>query len=377
MRMMKRLSPIRLVQRGVTTLLVSLVVLFVTTLVFFGLNSNTLLELKTANNFYYQAKAQEAARGGVEYGLAWLATSGSTVSAWTASSATLCAAPVTAGCRPSGNDQVGATSLASPVSIGGHSVNISFWRSASSPYVIEVLSIAVETVNADARAAARSKFYLRNSVEFNLSSAPPMMMNGCLSGVVGTPNIDLLPTGSSGIALTTSQAPGCTDTGNFSLDGGSVNTSVTMTGASAWSYLFGTTKEELKAIALGASNNIYFFDGTCPYPCSSKYSNLNGVNWRTDVGTSSSFGMVIFDTGSGCPKMSGNVQIYGIVYYASDCSDQGWGTADIYGLLVTDGAITKVNSTATLHESLFTTNSSYYNNGSKTVSRVIGSWRDF
>lgn len=364
-------------QRGVTTLLVSLIVLFVSTLVFFGLNRSTLLELKTANNFYFQSKAQEAARGGVEYGLAWLNTAGNSVSAWGSNSATLCAPPVTAGCRPSGNDENGTVSLGNPVSIGGHSVDITFWRLAANPYVIEVLAIAVETANQDARAAARSKYYVRNSVEFNLGTSPPMIMNGCLSGVVGTPNIDLLPSGSSGVALSTSQAAGCTDTGNFSLDGGAVNTGVGMPGSSAWSYLFGSSKAEIKALALGASNNIYYFDASCPYPCSSKYSNLNGVNWRTDVGSSTSYGMVIFDTGSGCPKISGNVQIYGIVYYASDCSDQGWGTADIYGLLITDGAITKLNSTATLHESLYTTNSSYYNNGSKTVAKVIGSWRDF
>jgi hypothetical protein len=397
-------------QRGASTLIISIVVLFATTLVFFGLNSSTLIELKTANNFYFQAKAQEAARGGAEYGLSWITKSSPT---WVDIDPTnppdLCKLPVEEGCRPDATyneyAEVPRVNPASPNSINGFNIDVRFWRvkpaSSGASTVIEVLSVAR---NGDARAAVRSKHFIRYTIAFNRDRSPPMISNGCISDVTGTPVISVLEPTSTTITSTT---PGCVLPGNFNYyvgpppSGTGSGPSVppeTIKGdanlaTSAWDYVFGTSKAEVKAIANGIVNDIYFFDDACPFPCTSRYSNLTSMNWSINLGcdptrgctslpagTPAKYGIIVVDStdSANCPKFLGGAVIYGIIYLSQQCSKApGWGNGTLYGVVITEGNIDKFTANFTLYESLSVNNSSFYNEGSKTVSSVLGSWRDF
>lgn len=61
-------------QQGVVTLAMTLLVLFLSSLMVFQSSAGLLFEIRTGNNLVSQSKAMEAARGGVEHALAWLAS---------------------------------------------------------------------------------------------------------------------------------------------------------------------------------------------------------------------------------------------------------------------------------------------------------------
>src|SRR5690242_11602551 len=108
-------------QRGMATLTVSLIVLFLMSLIMFRTSSGMLFEIKTGNNQYYQTKALEAARGGVEYSMAWLANSSNTSAlTWTSDTT-----------GPSGNDQKATTTTfpaaVNTQTIGGYAVAVTLW----------------------------------------------------------------------------------------------------------------------------------------------------------------------------------------------------------------------------------------------------------
>lgn len=334
-------------QRGVITLGISMVILVLVSLIVFHTSSNILLEIKTSNNQYYQTKALEAARGGAEYGISWLMTN--SASSWTTDSS-----------GPSGNNQKATVSMTNPQTIGGYSVDITIWRNSASPAIMEVRAIAS---NADATATVRQKFYA-NTISFNSTVIPPIVINGCLSGVTGGP--DTLPDTPGQTMVVSSQSSACLDNGHLDLNGGTMQGSG-FTGT-AWNYVFSTSKADMKALAaVSSSDDIRFYDASNPFP---------DVNWHDNLGTEAAPGILIFDTGSGCPKINGSPVIWGIVYYSPECgADHGWGGAVIHGSVISEGSITSLNANTQFYPwSGATTNSNY------TVSilaKVVASWRDF
>lgn len=339
-------------QHGVATLAVALIMLFLMSLLTFNTSSGMLLELKTGNNQYFQAKALEAARGGVDYGISWLNTASNSVSSWASDAS-----------GPSGNNQKATLSMTSPQSIGGHTVTITVWRNSATPSILEVQAVATETSNGDATATVREKVYV-NRVQFNNVSIPPLVINGCLSGVTGNP--DMHPTNAGDTVIQSSQPSSCLDNGHLGLNGGVMEESA-FTG-SAWDYVFTTSKADMKALAdVSSSDAIYYYDASNPF---------TDVNWHDDLGTSTSPGILIFDTGAGCPKINGNVTIYGIVYYAAECgSDQGWGNTTIHGSVVSEGSITSLNANTDFYPWSGATTSSNYQ--VVNSAKVVASWRDF
>ena len=330
-------------QQGAGTLVISLVTLLLITFVTMYANSNSVIEIKTSANLYKYAQAKEAAQAGIEYGNAWLgAGSNFTGISWTSDASV------------SPNDQT--YSLGS-ITVGSYSVAVSLWRQSSSPTVIEIRSIS--TGDATVTVRQISKILV---VSFTGAALDPMVVNGCLSGVTGNPDINV--TGSpTGNAVTSSQSTACLDEGHLDYNGGTESGSA-FTG-SAWDYLFGTSKAEMKLMAQ-TNSNILYYDASNPAP----------NNWHDDVGSSSQPAILIFDTGAGCPSINGGPVIYGIIYYgADDCSSNGWGGAEIYGGVVVDADITKYNSNATVSYWGNAGNASNY--GNATVVPVPGSWRDF
>lgn len=338
-------------QHGVTTLAISLIMLFLMSLMIFNTSSGMLLELKTGNNQYYQAKALEAARGGVEYGISWLNTSGNYSSlSWGSDNS-----------GPSGNNQQ-TTNLSSSVAsqtIGGYAVAVTLWRNSATPKIIEIRAIS----SGDASVTVREKVYV-NTISFNNASAPPLIINGCLSGVTGNP--DMHPTNAGDTVIVASQASSCLDNGHLGLNGGVMQGDAFT--SSAWDYAFATSKAEMKTLAaVSSSDAIHYYDASNPF---------SDVNWHDDLGSATSPGILIFDTGAGCPKINGNVTIYGIVYYAAECgSDQGWGNTTIYGSVISEGNITQLTANTDFYPWQNATIASSYS--VVDLAKLPASWRDF
>ncbi|GHD73335.1 hypothetical protein ACFSQE_18390 [Vogesella fluminis] len=349
------------------TLTMSLVVLFIASLMVFYTSSGMLFEIKTGNNQLYQSKALEAARGGVEHSMAWLVNGSNTSSlAW-----------VTDATGPSGtNQKATAASFPSTVSdqtIGDHAVAVSLWRNSAVPTILEVSA----TASGDASATIRQRIRLGTTTvststpnTLNIATVAPIVINGGLSGVTGTP--DVYPSTAGGAAIVTSSTTSSQiDTGHLDLHGGTI--SYGAFAGTAWDYIFpDVTKAQMKAAA--DYQKIFYYDAAVLPPSP----------WHQSIGTASDPVILIFDIGAGCPKVNGSVTIYGLVYYGSSCADNGWGGATIYGSMVADMSITKLNANAefsgwsvnsgtgtiTLPPTITTTTA-------QTFAKLAASWRDF
>ncbi|KMJ54223.1 hypothetical protein ACG97_03815 [Vogesella sp. EB] len=354
-------------QQGMATLTMSLVVLFLASLMVFYTSSGMLFEIKTGNNQLYQSKAMEAARGSVEHSMAWLVNSSNTSSlAWTADAT-----------GPAGtNQKATAASFPSSVSsqtIGGYTVAVSLWRNSATPTILEVSAAA----SGDANATIRQRIRLGTTTvttttpnTLNIASIAPIVINGGLSGVTGTP--DVYPSTTGGVAIVTSSSNTADiNIGHLDLNGGTISYGA-FTG-DAWSFIFpNTTKAEMKAAA--DFEKIYYYDAALQPP----------NPWHDSIGTASDPVILIFDVGAGCPKVNGSVTIYGLVYYGNSCADNGWGGATIYGSMVADMSITKLNANAEFSgwsvnsgSGVITLPPTTTTSTAQTFAKLTASWRDF
>ncbi|MBI3146787.1 MAG: hypothetical protein HYZ18_16330 [Pseudogulbenkiania sp.] len=347
-------------QHGLATLTTALIMLFLMSLMIFNTSSGMLLELKTGNNQYYQAKALEAARGGIDYTVSWLDVSSNYSSLSWSNDAT----------GPSGNNQQ-ATNLSSSVAsqtIGGYTVAVTLWRDSADTSILEVRAIA----SGDASVTVRQKIHAK-TIQFNIPSVPPLVIDGCLSGVTGTP--DMHPANDGDFVIDSSQASSCIDTGHLNMtnDGKTGKVHQTAFSSSAWDYVFATSMSDMKALAAQSSADaIYYYDDT------DATNKTAPENWHDDVGSESSPGILVFNFSDekDCPKINGDVTIYGIVYYSAACSkNPGWGNFILHGSVVFEGEVTQM-----------TANTQYYPwTGGSTPSYTIAmdfaklpaSWRDF
>ena len=335
-------------QRGVATLLVSVMLVLLISVGVFSTGRSVLSEVKATQNTYWSKRALQAADGGVDYAMAWLAQATSDPH-WVADATN------------TPNDYRGTE--ISYVEGGYTLTAIPYRRSAND--IIELVSTASGTDRS--RATVRQQIALRRLLVPGYTNVP-LIINGCLSGVTGNPAVGQ---NAGGVSISTSKSAACITPGHLSTTGTTQQNAFT---GSAWDAVFGMTQAEIKVLAASAPNTalqaagggVYFYDADHPAP----------NNFHDSVGTSEHPAVVIFAAGSGCPKINGSPEIYGIVYFDASCAgqDPGWGGATIHGSVVVDGDITKFTANAQL-------NGAGYDianfNVPATPVRILGSWRDF
>lgn len=357
-------------QRGAAALGVTLILLFILTLLAVLGTRVLVQDTRSTANEMQAARAFEAAEAGLEYGVAWLAANPPPYAfvADNAGFGTFAACAAGNVCQRISADK--------SLTLGGFNVTIRF-RRASVPLAsinyIDVMAHAVSTADAANRASTRQSVFVS---PFNNNKpgagAPPLVVNGCLSGVTGTP--DLVPQAAGKTGIVSSQAAGCLDNGHMDLHGGTkVGNGF---GGTAWDYVFpGIPKADMKAIsdaqaAAGlplAERSVVWVDATAP--------------WHDSVG---SLGppvkpvVLVFSAAAGCPKMNGNPKIVGIVYYEAGCDAQGFGGTELHGSLVYEGSLTKFNANTSLNfnAGVSTLVSTGSNLGGK-LPKVAGTWRDY
>ena len=337
-----------------TTLIVSMVILFLFTLITLYANKGSIFEQMTSANQYRYDAAYEAAQGGMDYAIAWLSTAGNPSSAaWTAawqSNSTY-----------SPYNQTNATSIPAQT-FGNYTATIKLWRNSAYPNLVEIDS----TSSGEATATVKQIVNVL-VVNFNVPSISPLMVNGCISGVTGTPVLTGMD--STGTSIQTSQPASCIDSAHLQFSGLLSTNAFTGT---AWDYVFGISKSEMAMIAAnqpsGATGGpiYYYSDATV------------GTYSPSSLGTSANPVMLIFDISSGsCPTISGGVTIYGIVYCGQGMQMQGWGGSTVYGSVITDTAITQYTANANISSDANANNTSSYSNTTPIISKLSGSWRDF
>ncbi len=352
-------------QRGQAVLIVVLVLAMIMGVV--GLTTAQIgsTEQKIVGNDLRAREAHEAAEAGLEYGVAW-ATQHTISSNLTCSSD-----PLPAGCPTALTTVTGSSTGES------YSYTLTYTTGTSS---LEVTSVA-QGVN-DATIQATSQEWIKQISRLNTNgkSAPAIVVNGGLSGVTGNPTID--SGNPPGTAILTSQPVASVDTGHLGGNptlGAVVSTTLPATATPAWDYLFGTSLASATATAI--ANGYVESSGSLPTtPAADKapfYVWDSGSHISSNYGSATSPVVIIVAAGN-CPKMNGGPTIYGIVYFPASCSDQGWGNATIYGSIVAEGAITKLNANVTIHSNgQGTGGSQLFNNFVYSAARIPGTWKDF
>lgn len=361
-------------QKGGITLLMSMMLLIAITLLSIYSTGFAVMDQRISANEYRAMEVKQASSAGLEYGLIWLGTAGNTVS-WSAG--------VNSACSGTFNE-VGtiAGPNISTASTYIYTQSIIFCRNtAVDANVIQVA--ATSSATSDTSITATTRAYSRaESGPVNPGfSAAPLVIGGCLSNVLGNPQVFPAVDGGTAIETRAGFSPSgsnCTDTGNLGLnaDGshsndGEIEYTITDT-EDMWDYVFSMTRAEIKELA-----DQEVADGIADSQRKYVWVTDTG-NFHRNIGSSTNFAVIVFSASANCPKINGGNTIYGVVFIDSECpAANGFGGSEFYGSVVVDGLVTKLNANTEFH----------HDNGVSTLMattfpkgfapREIGTWSDF
>ncbi|MBF0400805.1 MAG: hypothetical protein HQL90_08555 [Magnetococcales bacterium] len=347
--------------RGAATLFMSLIILLSLTVIAVTGGKSARMEQMVSANEYRALEAFHSAEAGLEYGIRWLATITPT---WVAGSC---------------NQNMTLTAPALTASNGdSYNQTVSFCRNtATKDYVrVRATSVAVQdpTITASVQQYVRPNTILSPGFALN---TPPLVVNGCVNGITGTPDVYAGGVGSLGLATSQTNTPACIDTGHLDLHGGTVLGNAFNT--TAWTYLFGSiTKAQFQAMAAAEaaaeaagqmlrSERHYFW-----------ITDTN--NWHENVGTPTHAVVLAFATASSCAKTNGGVTIYGVVYYEDpSCGNQGWGGADIFGTASFEGNLTQFTANADVNKFTLAGGGKGMDETLPYIGapKILGTWKDF
>ena len=331
--------------RGVASLAVILILLLSISGITLFSAQTTIVEQKVSSNDHRSRQIVEAADAGIDFALAWLSQYSPN---W--------------GTAVSGI-QTDSNSIATTV--GNYTVSVTLTRPTADPKKVSIAATATETGNTSAKKpTAVSRVSIVQKQAVGGTPQAPILVNGCMSGVTGSPEAHNNVSG--GVEILTSQTdspPGsCVDVGHLD-DSDGTAPAVEDEGftGTAWDNVFGITQSEMQALA-NIDPNVYWVTDTNP--------------WNPPADPLGSVGSPVILIMQGCAKLNGNSTVYGIVYYPSSCGNNpGWGNVQIYGTVVFDGDITQLTANSEIEF-----DPSYVSNFKNTTfgvkNRVPGSWID-
>lgn len=299
-----------------------------------------IMEQRIANNERRAMEVQQAAQAGLEYALATLAE---------------------------GNDPPNTLSLDSQ-----YDTYVITLTPDNRSGCTEVTSEARAQSDQGIRAVAVECFQQRRLLSRNFGSdRPPLVVDGCLSGVTGTPKIYPAECDfgedCERISLASSAAMTCLNDGHLDLEPKEMRAAAFTSGGS-WNYTFQISKDEFQKRANSAGNTQFHWVTEAP----------NGNNWQLTLGSPEVPAYLVFAKSAGCVNVKAN--IYGIVYFEQDnpCDANGWGNTKIHGSVVFAGDLTKLNANTEFHDWTSTGSGDLANlDPVLSVSRIPGSWHDW
>lgn len=228
---------------------------------------------------------------------------------------------------------------------------------------------------------------------------PPVMVEGCMSGVTGTP--DIYPHEDLGIAIGTTQGTvACIDEGHFSLHGGTKQALTPQ--MSIAEAVFGVDIPEADP------DKKYEKDEDAVKAKLLKEEDKNpdrvfvvvaGEEMPWDVhkplGSEEAPVIVYIDRAMGCPKVNGGPVVHGLVYFAAkDCASHGWGNGEIHGTVAFRGNMIKHTANARIYgkpvdfggggddegdddDTITIDEGDYPGAPENKFAEIPGSWRDF
>ncbi|MFT5482279.1 MAG: hypothetical protein ACI9GW_000928 [Halieaceae bacterium] len=369
-------------QRGMVTLLVSLLLLTIASLATLAVGKAVYFEQKLTGSILRSKEVQSAATHGMEYAMDYL-QSGNTIT-WSPDSSAGSTATIPLGTTSHGQSDTGTDSYT-------HSIMLTNLTDAGGVTVVQLASTATGVIDSHVSRTVTVNLVMTGILSARGGDAPPIVVQGCMSNVTGNP--DLYPSaGQPAIASlscsSTCPAPdgvsGCIDTGNFSATDSNGNALVPVpvsninTTDGLWATIFGISRAQFSALAV--SHPATFIEVSAGYESTGYYSSAyNGNKWSTDTGTVSAPVIMVFEATEGCPKINGGTDIVGVVFFEqASCSTQGWGSGTITGTVAITGDMVKHTANAELRQFPM---APFFGGGGagafNYVSIIPGSWRDF
>lgn len=406
-------------QKGSATLFVSVMLVVLVTLSGLYALRSVLFEQKDSGNHYWATQAHEAAQSGIEHAVAWLANAyaGGVPATfngpvWDAANAAHCPAGYTdAQWQCLSLDTT--TGLASSDVIAQHSLDVRLLRDITRPNLALILAAARHTTN---QSAAQVQQVVYIPFGQGGSAPAPLIINGCISGTTGTP--DICPDQGSGSPCPLVSTPGtpgtailnlllrdvnndgvindadraaCLSTGHLNLHGGVIvypefpPTPAPCNTNASWTTLFGdipkTLIQEMSNIQASAGlsqsttpkRTVYWIDSTAPF--------------HDDLGSAEEPVIVVFSSAActpNCPAINGNPSIYGTVYLDTGCDAtraNGWGGGKVYGTVAFESGMSNLNANTLLQFNPRATGAQPPplppGADATRVQRLAGSWKDW
>lgn len=233
------------------------------------------------------------------------------------------------------------------------------------------------------------------SQEFFGVNVPPIVLNGCLSGITGNPEV--YPDRAGLAYLATSQDPNgiavalgvpvgsCINPGHLDTNSG---IPVHADFSSSWDFAFNIPLATAKAMAytagtVYADNNNIPTAGPARLPTFYVVTDTKNLNGGKTYGSPTNPVILIFDSAAGCPKVNGGVTIYGVIYFEQPdaCKANGWGGADVYGAVLFEGDVTKITANTQFRHHTFGspdhTGPLDFLNSTAFAGKLPGTWKDF
>lgn len=351
-------------QQGIATLTVSLTLLTAITLLSIAFAHSEMMEQRITNNQLRASEAAQAAEAGLAFGRAWLSRH-----------------------RARWRDTGTATQSSVPDSDapeiqGNHGdtfvIDITFHRTALQPYYVKIRAVA--RARSEPGLVASTEAYVRPQTVLSQTgeSSPPLVIDGCIPVVTGTPDIYPRHADSpdAAIAIASPGNGGCLSLDALDLHGGDAQTQAFLPGQ-AWEYVFRISKSEMKALAdaelaanLPTAQRSYWWADT---------TDLVGQTWTRSLGSPDNPVVLVVPAHLACPRLGAGTLIYGVVFVEGGCKGTAdWGSARIYGSLVIDGALGQLSPELRLaHISVASKNHEELLLPLIRAPMVPGTWRDF
>jgi len=370
-------------QQGAVTMFVILILMMVMTMLALTAGKFAHVEQETTGADYRAKEASATAASGLEYALAWLdddhscenCVSGTTLDFESASVANQSIPDIT-------NGNTGYSYNPSVSLTGGNSFADGYLLLESS------LGTVTGSTESGITITATEKVYVTRWNEFLTGpgeNPPPIVINGCLTNVVGNP--DIFPQlGQPAIHTLATTAPvdwndihaptssDCLDAGHMDVilcggdtcaeDDGRTETRQTgpylspfLTGSDhtsfpepqAWNHIFSISLADAKQAAADAGQTTHNKNALIELqPTNSNYVpfiHLTGTGPVNGVYGTPNYPVVLIFSHSSCPAFNGGAIVYGFLYYEDpDHSCNGMGGARVVGSTIFEGNADQLNS---------------------------------
>jgi len=368
-------------QPGIITIAIVLILLLSLTFIALTTSRTAMVEQQITGNDMRAREAFESAEANMEWSLAYLTNDKSFSNykglAWADD--------------PSGKQisvpNANTGDLVTDQDNFSYSFQVRYERRPGSNF-IKIISTTNET--SDNSITATSEQYVKAASIFDNNpgfNPPPLLMDGCLSDVLGTPDI-YIGARADGVAAGTSKSPvnqgawgdgndtdnSCLKQGHLNAHGGQPKGEI-FTNGQLWQYVFGNyTRAQIQAkanaeVAAGVPDDQRTYIWV-----------TDSGNFHDSWGSPDQPVILVFASSANCPKINGNPTIYGLVFVDSACdSANGWGGATIYGTAIINGNTSKLTANTAIHD---WSSSGSGNNNLPTsyvdgIYKIPGTWKDF